>query len=177
MIHPFAGYTMRAAIWYQGEGNARPGAVPYDQTLPLMIRDWRSRWDDDFSFYFVQLANYRQPSTDPGNNDPWPLLQGRMRRILETTPKIGMAVTNDIGEADDIHPRNKKDVGERLALWALESTHQAAAISKLCVSASLREDISGPIQAPTGKHSFVDQPLIAGRLRGRMSGKHGSTPP
>ena len=119
MIHPFAGYTMRGAIWYQGEGNAKPGAVPYDQTLPLMVRDWRSRWDDDFSFYFVQLANYRQPSTEPGNNDPWPLLQDRMRRILETTPKTGMAVTNDIGEADDIHPRNKKDVGERLALWAL----------------------------------------------------------
>ncbi len=66
MIHPFVGYTMRGAIWYQGESNAKPGAVPYDQTLPLMIRDWRQRWDDEFSFYFVQLANYRKPSTAPG---------------------------------------------------------------------------------------------------------------
>ena len=119
MIHPFVGYTMRGAIWYQGEGNAKPGAVPYDQTLPLMINDWRTRWQDDFSFYFVQLANFREPSTEPGNNDPWPLLQDRMRRVLSSTPKTGMAITNDIGEAKDIHPKNKHDVGERLALWAL----------------------------------------------------------
>ncbi len=119
MINPFVGYTQRGAIWYQGEGNARPGAVPYDQTLPLLIKDWRIRWDDDFSFYFVQLANYRESSTDPGNNDPWPLLQDRMRRILQTTPKTGMAIINDTGEAKDIHPKNKHDVGERLALWAL----------------------------------------------------------
>jgi sialate O-acetylesterase len=119
MIQPFVGYTMRGAIWYQGEGNAKAGAVPYDQTLPLLIRDWRARWADDFSFYFVQLANYREPSTEPGNNDPWPLLQDRMRRILDTTPKTGMAIINDTGEAKDIHPKNKLDPGERLARWAL----------------------------------------------------------
>ncbi|MCX6858524.1 MAG: hypothetical protein NTV80_26945, partial [Verrucomicrobia bacterium] len=62
MIHPFTGYTMQGAIWYQGEGNAKGGAVPYDQTLPLMINDWRKRWADDFSFYYVQLANYHAPS-------------------------------------------------------------------------------------------------------------------
>ncbi|MDF1861074.1 MAG: hypothetical protein P1U87_12730 [Verrucomicrobiales bacterium] len=119
MIHPFIGYTMRGAIWYQGEGNAKAGAVPYDQTLPLLINDWRERWDDDFSFYFVQLANFREPSTEPGDNDPWPLLQDRMRLILDTTPGTGMAIINDVGEAKDIHPKNKHDVGERLALWAL----------------------------------------------------------
>ncbi len=119
MIHPFTGYSMRGAIWYQGEGNAKPGAVPYDQTLPLLIGDWRQRWGDDFSFYFVQLANYRAPSTEPGQPDPWALCQDRMRRVLDTTPKTGMAVINDVGEADDIHPKNKKDPGERLARWAL----------------------------------------------------------
>ncbi len=119
MIHPFVGYSLRGAIWYQGEGNAKAGAVPYDQTLPLMIRDWRHRWRDDFSFYFVQLANFREPSPEPGNNDPWPLLQDRMRRVLATTPRTGMAIINDIGEARDIHPKNKHDVGERLARWAL----------------------------------------------------------
>ncbi len=119
MIHPFVGYTIKGVIWYQGEGNAKPGAVPYDQTLPLLIRDWRSRWQQNFSFYFVQLANFRQPTSAPGDNDPWPLLQDRMRRILATTPKTGMAVTNDVGEAADIHPKNKHDVGERLARWAL----------------------------------------------------------
>ncbi|MDP1591139.1 MAG: hypothetical protein Q8M07_25515 [Prosthecobacter sp.] len=119
MIHPFTGYTMRGAIWYQGEGNAKAGAVPYDQTLPLMINDWRKRWNDEFSFYYVQLASYRAPSTEPGVPDPWALCQDRMRLVLETTPKTGMAIINDVGEADDIHPKNKKDPGERLARWAL----------------------------------------------------------
>lgn len=119
MIHPFTGYTMRGAIWYQGEGNAKPGAVPYDQTLPLMINDWRKRWADEFSFYYVQLASYRAPSTEPGTPDPWPLVQDRMRLVLGTTPKTGMAIINDVGEANDIHPKNKQDPGERLARWAL----------------------------------------------------------
>ncbi len=119
MIHPFAGYTMRGAIWYQGEGNAKPGAVPYDQTLPLMINDWRKRWSDDFSFYYVQLANYHAPSTAPGTPDSWALCQDRMRLVLGTTPKTGMAIINDVGDANDIHPKNKKDPGERLARWAL----------------------------------------------------------
>ena len=119
MIHPFVGYTMRGAIWYQGEGNARPGAVPYDQTLPLMINDWRKRWADEFSFYYVQLASYHAPSTEPGTPDSWALTQERMRLVLGTTPKTGMAIINDVGEANDIHPKNKKDPGERLARWAL----------------------------------------------------------
>ena len=119
MIHPFTGYTMRGAIWYQGEGNARPGAVPYDQTLPLMINDWRKRWADEFSFYYVQLASYHAPSAAPGTPDSWALTQDRMRLVLGTTPKTGMAIINDVGEANDIHPKNKKDPGERLARWAL----------------------------------------------------------
>lgn len=119
MIHPFVGFTMRGAIWYQGEANAKPGAVPYDQTLPLMINDWRKRWNDEFSFYFVQLANFHEPSTEPGTPDAWALLQDRMRRVLDTTPNTGMAVINDVGVANDIHPKNKKDPGERLARWAL----------------------------------------------------------
>lgn len=119
MIHPFIGYSIRGAIWYQGEGNARYGAVPYDQTLPLLIEDWRKRWGDEFSFYFVQLANYHAPTTEPGVPDAWPLLQDRMRRVLSGTPKTGMAVINDVGDAKDIHPKDKRTPGERLARWAL----------------------------------------------------------
>ena len=119
MIYPFIGYSLRGAIWYQGEGNAKAAAVPYDQTLPLMINDWRKRWADDFSFYYVQLASYRAVSTEPGVPDPWALCQDRMRLVLATTPKTGMAITNDVGESNDIHPKNKKDPGERLARWAL----------------------------------------------------------
>lgn len=119
MINPFVGYSIRGAIWYQGEANAQPGRVPYDQTLPLMIGDWRKRWGDDFSFYFVQLANFHAPSTAPGTPDAWALLQDRMRRILTTTPKTGMAVINEVGEENNIHPQDKKSPGERLARWAL----------------------------------------------------------
>jgi sialate O-acetylesterase len=93
--------------------------VPYDQTLPLMINDWRKRWADEFSFYYVQLASYHAPSTAPGTPDSWALTQDRMRLVLGTTPKTGMAIINDVGEANDIHPKNKKDPGERLARWAL----------------------------------------------------------
>jgi sialate O-acetylesterase len=67
----------------------------------------------------VQLASYRAPSTEPGTPDPWALCQDRMRLVLATTPKTGMAIINDVGEANDIHPKNKKDPGERLARWAL----------------------------------------------------------
>lgn len=123
MINPFIGYSIRGAIWYQGEANAKTGKVPYDITLPLMIKDWRSRWNEEFPFLFVQLANFRPASTEPGNNDPWPLLQDRMRRILETTPKTGMATINDVGDANDIHPKDKKTPGERLARWALATTY------------------------------------------------------
>ena len=77
---------------------------------------------DEFSFYFVQLANYRAPSTEPGTPDPWALLQDRMRLMLATTPKTGMAVINDVGEEKDIHPKDKRTPGERLARWAFGST-------------------------------------------------------
>lgn len=119
MIHPFIGYTMRGAIWYQGEANRSAGSAPYDRTLPLMIADWRKRWDDSFSFYYVQLANFGKPTTEPGIEDGWVNVQDAMRRVLQTVPKTGMAVINEVGEANDIHPKNKKDPGERLALWAL----------------------------------------------------------
>jgi sialate O-acetylesterase len=123
MIHPFIGYTIRGAIWYQGEGNSHPGSVPYDQTLPLLIQDWRKRWNDSFSFYYVQLANYHQPTTQPGIAHGWPLVQDGMRRVLAKVPKTGMAVINDVGEATDIHPKDKRTPAERLALWALANDY------------------------------------------------------
>lgn len=120
MIHPFVGYTMRGAIWYQGEANAKTGkAGLYQKMFSLMITDWRTRWNDDFSFLWVQLANFRAPATEPGANDLWALLQDEQRKTL-ALPKTGMAVCNDIGAANNIHPKNKKDVGARLALWALK---------------------------------------------------------
>ncbi len=120
MIAPFIGYPLRGAIWYQGESNAKSlqGSLDYGKLFPLMIRDWRGRWGDDFRFLWVQIANFHKPVEEPGTNDPWAVLQDQQRRSLAVS-KTGMAVINDIGTENNIHPPDKKDVGERLARWAL----------------------------------------------------------
>jgi sialate O-acetylesterase len=117
MIHPWVGYAMKGAIWYQGESNASH-AKQYETIFPQLIDDWRRLWGTDFSFYFAQLANFKEPSTEPGIPDEWAELQNAQRLAL-SLPKTGMAVINDIGMADDVHPLNKRDVGYRLARWAL----------------------------------------------------------
>jgi sialate O-acetylesterase len=124
MIAPLVGYGNRGAIWYQGESNARPPtATHYEELLGCMVADWRQRWGYDLSFYWVQLANFREATKEPGVESDWVVVQDEMRKALKSIPKGGMAVINDIGDARDIHPRNKKDVGERLARWALHQDY------------------------------------------------------
>lgn len=120
MIHPFVGTAIRGVIWYQGESNAGNlgNAAEYGALFGLKIQDWREQWGDEFRYLWVQLANYKRPVQEPGTNDPWAVVQEHQRRCL-ALPKTGMAVINDIGDAGDIHPRNKRDVGARLARWAL----------------------------------------------------------
>lgn len=116
MIAPIAGYTLTGAIWYQGESNAGQ-AFAYRTLFPTMIQDWRVSWrQGTFPFLFVQLANWRGRKPQPAASD-WAELREAQLMAL-SLPETGMAVTIDIGEADDIHPRNKQDVGRRLALWA-----------------------------------------------------------
>ena len=121
MIHPWGGYAIRGAIWYQGESNARR-AKEYETLFPLLIADWRKRWAEEIPFYFAQLANFKAPTTRPGQLSSWAELQNAQRLALRL-PGTGMAVLNDIGAAKDIHPRNKKDVGERLSRWALNGEY------------------------------------------------------
>ena len=117
MVHPLIPYTIRGAIWYQGEQNATR-AEQYRSLFPLLIHDWRGRWGQgDFPFYFVQLANY-QPAPDKPGPSTWAELREAQSMTL-SLPNTAMAVTIDIGEADDIHPRNKQEVARRLALCAL----------------------------------------------------------
>jgi sialate O-acetylesterase len=113
MIHPLIRVPVRGAIWYQGESNA--GRAPdYSLLFTTMIRSWREAWgDEELPFLFVQLANFR-PN---GAQDVWAYLREDQADALEL-PATGMAVTIDIGNPTDIHPRNKVDVGERLALAA-----------------------------------------------------------
>ncbi|MGD0572395.1 MAG: sialate O-acetylesterase [Sedimentisphaerales bacterium] len=121
MIVPILPYGIRGAIWYQGESNAWR-AYQYRTLFPTMIENWRDAWHEgDFPFLFVQLANWEPVSPEPGESD-WAELREAQLMTL-SAPNTGMAVTIDIGEANDIHPKNKQDVGKRLALWALAKTY------------------------------------------------------
>lgn len=115
MIAPLQPYALRGAIWYQGESNwSRPDE--YAELFPAMIRAWRAQWNQgDFSFFFAQLANYIEP-TDPSGRG-WAWLREAQAKALSLSG-TGMAVTIDIGDPIDIHPRNKQEVGRRLALLA-----------------------------------------------------------
>lgn len=119
MIAPIIPYAIRGGIWYQGENSGRAGFAPlYEFQLPLLIDDWRERWGQgDFPFAWVQLANYRQVTNSPNPVSHWARVREGMLKALAVT-NTGMAVTIDIGMADNIHPINKQEVGRRLGLWA-----------------------------------------------------------
>jgi sialate O-acetylesterase len=114
MIAPLTPFAIRGVIWYQGEANASPDrAFLYAHLFQTMIRDWRNQWGEgDFPFLFVQIANW---NTEPG--ELWPEVRDAQRQAL-ALKNTGMAVTIDVGDPVDIHPKNKQDVGLRLALAA-----------------------------------------------------------
>jgi len=117
MIAPLEPMAMRGVLWYQGETNAGR-AYQYRQSFPLLITDWRQKFGQNMSFYFVQLANYgSNQSSNQGSG--WAELREAQTMTL-SLPKTGMAVITDIGDPKDIHPTNKQDVGHRLALNALK---------------------------------------------------------
>jgi len=120
MIHPLSRFSIRGAIWYQGENNSEEEDT-YVAKMNAMIGSWRKAWRQEFPFYYVQLANWLKPTDVPSGEDKqWRWQKCRMGQLKALKiPKTGMAVIIDVGDADDIHPRNKVDVGERLALWAL----------------------------------------------------------
>ncbi|GAB5527953.1 MAG: sialate O-acetylesterase [Roseivirga sp.] len=121
MINPLVPYTIKGAIWYQGESNVGR-AAQYERLFPAMIEDWRERWNDDFPFYFVQIAPYRY-HTGPVENDLSQKLRDAQRKTL-STPNTGMVVPMDIGNYTNIHPANKQDVGARLAGLALANDYE-----------------------------------------------------
>ena len=117
-IAPLTSFPITGAIWYQGESNA-DRAYEYRELFPAMIKDWRKQWKQgDFPFLFVQLANYEAESEHPKQSD-WAELREAQWMTL-SLPNTGMATAIDIGEANDIHPKNKEDVGKRLGLAALK---------------------------------------------------------
>jgi len=115
MIHPLAPFAIRGVLWYQGESNGFEDGI-YKTKLEALIQGWRQKWDQgDFPFYIVQIANYIKPNEE---GKTWARVRESQLKALEI-PNTGLAVTVDIGESTDIHPKNKQDVGSRLALWAL----------------------------------------------------------
>ncbi len=118
MIAPVVPYGIKGALWYQGESNGGEGDS-YFHKMRALIGGWRQAFGvGDFPFYFVQLANFQQANDNPAGGDGWARIRMAQSRSLQI-PNTGMAVTTDIGDAADIHPKNKQDVGRRLALWAL----------------------------------------------------------
>jgi sialate O-acetylesterase len=123
MIAPLVPFGIKGAIWYQGESNAGR-AQQYRTLLPTLVRDWRSRFGvGDFPFYIVQLANFMATEAQP-TDPPWAYLREAQMLASQNVPNAGIATAIDIGEAADIHPRNKQDVGRRLALNALALTYK-----------------------------------------------------
>jgi sialate O-acetylesterase len=146
MVHPVIPYAIQGAIWYQGESNTDTNTHKYEHNFSTMISSWRMHWGQgDFSFYFAQLANYKQPVTEPLEDHGWPSVCDQQRRTLRLK-NTGMAVLNDIGEARDIHPYNKVDAGKRLALWALKNDYGQEAL--VC---------SGPLYK---RHTIKDGKMI-----------------
>ena len=122
MIAPLKPFPIKGAIWYQGESNAGR-AAQYRRLLPTMIRDWRAQFEvGDFPFFIVQLANFMEIKKEPVDS-AWAQLREAQYLTTKALPNVGIGLAIDIGDAKDIHPTNKQDVGRRLALNALAIAH------------------------------------------------------
>lgn len=122
MIAPLMPFAIKGAIWYQGESN-EARAEQYNILLPTMIRAWRTGWNaGNFPFGIIQLPNFRKQQDEPVD-EAWSFIREAQRRTVLNTVNTGLIVTIDIGEAGDIHPKNKLDVGKRMSIWALKNAY------------------------------------------------------
>jgi len=122
MVHPIEGFSIKGVIWYQGEANSSR-AEQYQRLFPLLIQEWREKWNQgDFPFYWVQLADFGSKESDGTIGSKWAELREAQTMTLKL-PNTGQAVIHDLGEGNDVHPRNKRDVAERLVRWALAKNY------------------------------------------------------
>jgi len=122
MIEPIVRFPIAGALWYQGCTNGGDGMI-YADKLRALVAGWRAKWGYEFPFYIVQLASFTAKTTDPAGGNGYARIRNAMRVAAQTIPRSGLAVAIDIGNAKDIHPKNKRDVGERLARWALRDVY------------------------------------------------------
>jgi sialate O-acetylesterase len=125
MIAPIIRFPIEGAIWYQGESNVGRHDE-YKKLFPALIQNWRAKWNDNFPFLFVQLANFLEEKPTPGESS-WAALRQAQYETLQV-PKTGMAVAIDVGDWNDIHPLDKQTVGKRLALNALKIAYEDKAV-------------------------------------------------
>ena len=122
MIAPITKFPIAGATWYQGCSNGNEG-MEYARKLEALVKGWRAAWGYDFPFYIVQLASFTAKTTDPAGGNGYARIRDAQRVAAQTIPGCGLAVAIDIGNPGDIHPKNKFDVGHRLALWALRDIY------------------------------------------------------
>lgn len=183
MLEPVIPFGIKGALWYQGESNA-PRAYQYREIFPLMIEDWRSHWGQgDFPFLWVQLANFKQPKEKAEDSD-WAELREAQTMAL-SLPNTGQAVIIDKGEANDIHPRDKWTVGQRLAVaakkvaYGLEVVHSGPTYKDMRVegnSVRISFDNVGSGLVVDDKYGYVKGFSVAGSdkvfhwVKGRQDG-------
>jgi len=127
MVSPIVGFAIRGAVWYQGESNAGR-AYQYRTLMPVLIQSWRDAWKQgDFPFYQVQLANFKAVKSEPGDSD-WAELREAQYQTKQVLPNADSACITDLGAALDIHPRDKQNVGKRLARLALNDIYKVSGI-------------------------------------------------
>ena len=122
MIEPLVRFPIRGCAWYQGCSNGGEGPEYVDK-LRALVGGWRTKWGYDFPFYIVQLSSFTAKTDDPAGGNGYARTREAQRIAAETIPNCGLAVTIDIGNETDIHPKNKRDVGERIARWALRDVY------------------------------------------------------
>ena len=158
-IAPLIPYALRGVIWYQGEANSQPGKGPlYQYQLPTLVTDWRTRWGEELPFAWVQLPNFERPGED------WMLVREAMLKTLRL-PQTGMAITVDIGESKNIHPKNKQEVGRRLAQWALGDVYRKN-VPATCGPLPVGHEVRGTELVISFKHTEGGLQVKDGALKG-----------
>jgi sialate O-acetylesterase len=164
MIEPLVPYAFRGAIWYQGESNAgKEFRNLYGLQLQTLIEDWRLRFGHEFPFAWVQLPDFREPQKTPNDESTWAIVREQMLETLKT-PKTGMAVTLGLGDEKDIHPKNKQEVGKRLAMWALHDVYGRKTAS--CGPLPVEHEIRGKEVVVSFTHTEGGLKAHTGELKG-----------